>query len=183
MITDCRWRHRNNPCMINLLCRVAKWQSCKVAKWQSGRSQYRNLHFVSILLVLSLSACRSTGIHHHQRQCGGGSGSSSGFCSCVEPIWFALPVHHGAHPEYRTEWWYYTGNLSSEDGQQFGYQLTFFRNALFAYPGATGFHRATNQIYMAHFAVTDGAGGKHHSFERFSRAGDNLAGARKRTPV
>jgi len=43
---------------------------------------------------------------------------------------FVFPTDHGAHPEFKTEWWYYTGNLDAADGRQFGYQLTFFRSAL-----------------------------------------------------
>ena len=53
------------------------------------------------------------------------------------------PRDHGPHPEYATEWWYYTGNLESADGRHFGFQLTFFRSALAstapeAPDGATG---------------------------------------------
>ena len=43
---------------------------------------------------------------------------------------FDFPADHGPHPGFRTEWWYYTGNLTAEDGREFGYQLTFFRSAL-----------------------------------------------------
>ena len=38
-----------------------------------------------------------------------------------------LPADHASHPDYRIEWWYYTGNLDATDGRRFGYQLTFFR--------------------------------------------------------
>jgi predicted secreted hydrolase len=47
-----------------------------------------------------------------------------------EPRPFTFPADHGPHPEFRTEWWYFTGNLTAEDGREFGYQLTFFRSAL-----------------------------------------------------
>jgi hypothetical protein len=43
---------------------------------------------------------------------------------------FQFPRDHGAHPEYKTEWWYYTGHLRAKDGASWGYQLTFFRAAL-----------------------------------------------------
>ena len=44
------------------------------------------------------------------------------------PGWnYQFPRDHENHPEFKTEWWYFTGNLSSADGRHFGYQLTFFR--------------------------------------------------------
>jgi predicted secreted hydrolase len=74
---------------------------------------------------------------------------------------FKFPDDHGPHPDFQTEWWYYTGNLESADGRRFGYQLTFFRRAITppstAAQGATprASDWATNQIYFAHFALTD----------------------------
>lgn len=48
----------------------------------------------------------------------------------VSPRAFTFPRDHGPHPDYRTEWWYFTGNLTTSDGRDLGYQLTFFRSAL-----------------------------------------------------
>ena len=42
----------------------------------------------------------------------------------------SLPADHVSHPDYKIEWWYYTGNLDTQDGRRFGYQLTFFRTSL-----------------------------------------------------
>jgi predicted secreted hydrolase len=53
-----------------------------------------------------------------------------GFARALAPRPFVFPADHGSHPEYRTEWWYYTGNLTARDGRRFGFQLTFFRSAL-----------------------------------------------------
>jgi predicted secreted hydrolase len=53
-----------------------------------------------------------------------------GFARALAPRRFLFPADHGAHPEYRTEWWYYTGNVAARDGRRFGFQLTFFRSAL-----------------------------------------------------
>jgi predicted secreted hydrolase len=53
-----------------------------------------------------------------------------GFARALVPRPFAFPADHGPHPEFRTEWWYYTGNLAARDGRRFGFQLTFFRSAL-----------------------------------------------------
>jgi len=59
-----------------------------------------------------------------------------GFARALAPRPFAFPADHGSHPDYRTEWWYYTGNLAARDGRRFGFQLTFFRTALA--PGPPG---------------------------------------------
>lgn len=99
------------------------------------------------------------------------------FARVYEPIDFVFPRDHGAHPAYRTEWWYYTGNLTDSTGQNYGYQLTFFRSALTPTLPERRSDWATNQIYMAHFAVTDVAADSHESFERFSRGAGGLAGA------
>ncbi len=90
-----------------------------------------------------------------------------------------LPADQGPHPNFQTEWWYYTGNLDAADGRHFGYQLTFFRRALLPQdkvvprPSDWG----TNQVYMAHFALTDVAANSFHAFERLSRGAAGLAGA------
>lgn len=102
-----------------------------------------------------------------------------GFARASGPRPFDFPADFGAHPEYRTEWWYYIGNLETADGRHFGYELTFFRVALLppnqAFPRSSDW--ATNQIYMAHFALTDAVGGEFHAFQRFSRGAVELAGA------
>lgn len=103
-----------------------------------------------------------------------------GFARAFEPRVFSFPGDHGPHPEFATEWWYLTGNLESDDGRRFGYQLTLFRVGL--RPGEAGQDSdwRSNQVYMGHLAVSDIAGGKHHSAERFARAAAGLAGATAR---
>ena len=98
----------------------------------------------------------------------------------VEPgIVLQFPQDHGPHNDYQTEWWYYTGNLRSESDEQFGYQLTFFRRALA--PPSQRVERtsawAADQVYMAHFALTDVAGRKHTAFEKLARGAGGIAGA------
>lgn len=99
------------------------------------------------------------------------------YARAVAPISFQFPRDHGPHPDYRTEWWYYTGNLTGPDEAQVGYQLTFFRTALAPELPARASTLATNQVYMAHFALTDGVRGDHVSFDRYSRGAGDLAGA------
>jgi predicted secreted hydrolase len=98
------------------------------------------------------------------------------FARALEPRAFRLPQDHGPHFEFQTEWWYYTGHLTAADGRRFGFQLTFFRRGLS--PGAPPVGGlATNQVYFAHFAVTDVAAGRHAFAERISRGAAGLAGA------
>ena len=100
----------------------------------------------------------------------------TGFARATAPQDFTFPRDHGPHFDYQTEWWYYTGNLTAETGEHFGFQLTFFRRGLTpGAPAAGGL--STNQIYFAHFALTDPAGGRHQGVERFSRGAAGLAGA------
>ena len=90
---------------------------------------------------------------------------------------FKFPSDHGAHPGFKTEWWYYTGNLHTESGREFGFQFTIFRSAV--RPDTTQGEStwASNDIYMGHFTVTDIKSGKFYASERFSRSGNQLAGA------
>jgi len=101
----------------------------------------------------------------------------SGFKRVQMPREFKFPQDLGPHPEYQTEWWYYTGNLSSKDGRDFGYQLTFFRRALSPFQINRESNWSTNQIYFAHFALSDIESGRFYSSERWSRGALGLAGA------
>ena len=60
----------------------------------------------------------------------GVTGDSTGFARALSPRDFTFPADHGPHTDYQTEWWYYTGNLTSAAGERYGYQLTFFRRGL-----------------------------------------------------
>jgi predicted secreted hydrolase len=103
-----------------------------------------------------------------------------GFARAAGPGPLTFPADHGPHPDYQTEWWYYTGNLQTPDGRRFGYQLTFFRRALV--PPTARMARASNwaadQIHMAHLALANVADGDFRALERFSRGAAGLAGAR-----
>lgn len=108
------------------------------------------------------------------------SGDSAGFAVAdrVRPLHF--PGDQGPHPDFRSEWWYFSGNLQNNAGRRFGFQLTFFRFALSAggdraAPRQTEW--STRQLYMAHFALTDVAGRRFHAYEQFDRAALGLAGA------
>lgn len=116
----------------------------------------------------------------------------AGFARATEPGAIQFPRDRGAHEEYQTEWWYYTGNLATDEGRLFGFQLTFFRRALTPPQEAgdcpqvgdngpagcpTPSNWRANQIYLAHFALSDIAGNRFYQAERFSRGAMGLAGA------
>jgi len=104
---------------------------------------------------------------------------NAGFEHALEPRHLEFPRDHGAHPGFASEWWYATGNLESEDGRHFGYQLTFFRISLL--PAVQRRRRdsswATDEVWMAHFALTDVDADHFHAFDRFQRGALGLAGA------
>jgi predicted secreted hydrolase len=90
---------------------------------------------------------------------------------------WSFPRDHGAHPEYRTEWWYFTGILAAADGRRFGYQLTFFRQGIVPVAADPGDPWSVRDVYLAHFTLTDVREGSFRFGERVSRAGPGLAGA------
>lgn len=102
---------------------------------------------------------------------------SSRFEQATEIRAFSFPQDFGPHPDYQTEWWYYTGNLQSDAGRRFGYQLTIFRQAVDHKPPQGESKWRSRQIYFAHFAVTDIKNKQFYSYERFSRGALELAGA------
>lgn len=106
-----------------------------------------------------------------------GGDNAAGFARATASRAFRFPDDHGPHPEYRHEWWYFTGNLRGPGDRRFGYQLTFFRFALSPDSPVRGSRWGTNQAYMAHFAFTDVQGNRFHHFERTGRGALGLAGA------
>ncbi len=107
-----------------------------------------------------------------------GGTAAEGYSQALEPRQFLFPQDHGPHPEFRNEWWYFTGNLEDASAHRFGFQLVFFRNALSPDPVAVDSGWRSNQAWMAHLALTDVAGQQFHAFEQFSRGAKGLAGAR-----
>lgn len=116
--------------------------------------------------------------------------ATSGFERAYEVRQFHFPADHGAHPAYRNEWWYFTGNLTTDENRHFGYQVTLFRTALT--PIDATMRESENasgkipepesawtmrNIWMAHAALTDVASGEHYAVQRLSRSGPGLAGA------
>ncbi len=107
---------------------------------------------------------------------------SSPYLAVSGPCNLVFPRDHSPHPGYRTEWWYYTGNLRSDDGEPFGFQLTFFRSQVSppgseqSWPESASAWR-TQQIYLAHLAVSDISRQRFHHDERVARGALGMAGA------
>jgi predicted secreted hydrolase len=87
---------------------------------------------------------------------------------------YEFPRDHFNHPGYRTEWWYYTGNLISTDGGRYGFELTFFRQSMSA--AASGSPWQVGDLYMAHLALSDISRQNFYHDERLNRAGPGIAG-------
>lgn len=109
----------------------------------------------------------------------GGNGDHFKKAMPGQPI--QLPADHGAHPDYRSEWWYLTGNLKDEQGRAYGLQWTLFRQGVSRRGMASSITTdnlwLTPQLWLAQFAITNLASGKHLQDERTSRQGPGLAGA------
>jgi predicted secreted hydrolase len=142
----------------------------------------------AIVLLVLLAACQpaspptggraiesappSTGLRYL------GGPADSRFARVSAPRELSFPRDHASHDEFKSEWWYFTGNLDSADGRHFGFELTFFRLALAtasAEPRASAW--ATSQVWMANFTITDVRGGRFLTAERFARGAMGLAGA------
>ena len=105
-----------------------------------------------------------------------GNSDTSGYTRANRPREFEFPKDHGAHQDFKTEWWYFTGNLTTSSDQRFGYQFTIFRSALTPTEISYSDAWATNQIFMGHFAISDIDNNTFHFFERFTRGNNRLAG-------
>jgi len=94
---------------------------------------------------------------------------------------YSFPRDHFNHPDFQTEWWYYTGNLRSADGRRLGYELTFFRQGVDrkANPAPTAAASVwdVEDVWLAHLALSDLGSGTFLHTERLNRAGAGIAGA------
>jgi len=101
------------------------------------------------------------------------------FLTALPGYHYQFPADHFNHPAFQTEWWYYTGNLHDSSGHRYGFELTFFRQALQLPQSAaesTGPVWRPDQIYLAHLALTDIDAHTFYHTERLNRAGPGIAG-------
>jgi predicted secreted hydrolase len=105
-----------------------------------------------------------------------GEQKTEGYTKALDSRAFIFPEDHGAHQDFKNEWWYFTGNLSSITGQQFGYQFTLFRTAISPEISDSESPWNSNQVYLAHIALSDISNGRFYFDEQFSRPALNIAG-------
>lgn len=96
---------------------------------------------------------------------------------------FSFPRDHGPHRDFRTEWWYFSGHLTTPALRWFGFQLTLFRFELARRRPVSPSAWRTPTVLLGHFAVTDIAGRRFHAFERMSRALPGIAGVADAPPA
>src|SRR5260370_4822899 len=98
------------------------------------------------------------------------------FKAAIPGYRFEFPRDYFSHPDFQTEWWYYTGNLQTAEGRRFGFELTFFREGVSRNP-ANNSSWDVRDLYLAHFAVSDLIGKQFFHAERSNRSGPGIAGA------
>jgi predicted secreted hydrolase len=108
---------------------------------------------------------------------GKGEGDSFTYQLALPGRKLAFPADHYSHPDYKIEWWYYTGHLESENGRRYGYQVTFFRFGMRDRQRDLKEEPIFTDLYMAHFALSDIAANKFRFRERINRGYKDKAGA------
>jgi predicted secreted hydrolase len=89
---------------------------------------------------------------------------------------YQFPRDHFAHQDFRTEWWYYTGNVTGPGGERYGFELVFFRQGE-PHDAQDKSAWAVHDLYLAHAALTDARGKRFLYAERLNREGPGIAGA------
>ena len=133
------------------------------ATWQSPRP--RSFPLAIGLLLCTLGMAATVGLPQERQ-----------FRLALPGYQFKFPRDHFSHPEFQTEWWYYSGNVSTADGRPFGFELAFFREGVAnSYPNPSRWR--IEHLYLAHLAVTDIRKGAFRYRQRMHRGALGLAGA------
>jgi predicted secreted hydrolase len=106
---------------------------------------------------------------------------ASEYREAIGPRDWSFPADHGRHEGFKTEWWYFTGNLRDATGREFGYQLTFFRTAFAPQATTRPSPWAMTDLYFAHAAISDLSGRKFLYKDRLERGRPGLAWASDKT--
>jgi predicted secreted hydrolase len=137
----------------------------KVPRPRGSRPRHGRRGEIGLLAILTLAAVAA-----------GPAPMRDGYRLAVPPWRFEFPRDHAAHPEFRTEWWYYTGHLEG-GGRSFGYELTFFRVGLDRRREASRSAWAPHTLHFAHLALTDPDRGTFAFHEASGRPALGMAGA------
>jgi predicted secreted hydrolase len=103
-------------------------------------------------------------------------GAAGQYKTALPGYQYRFPRDHFNHPDYQTEWWYYTGNLKAADGHRFGFELTFFRQGVNRDEPKASSPWDVQDLYFAHLALSDLDGGEFFHAERVNRKGPGIAG-------
>ena len=101
----------------------------------------------------------------------------AGYRQAVPGYRFEFPRDHFDHPEFQTEWWYYTGNVHDSNGHRYGFELVFFREAKRRGASDNASAWRADDLYLSHLALTDIDGRRFLYRKRLNRAGPGVAGA------
>ena len=136
-------------------------------------------HFKAILLCACVSLFLILTLSRPGRGQGEGQQLVAGFTYqlALPGRRLSFPADHYSHPDFKTEWWYYTGHLQTESGKRYGYQVTFFRFGVRDRQKDLKEKPLFTELYMAHFALSDIAAKKFHYRERINRGYGDKAGA------
>jgi len=149
-----------------------------------GRSRCFDMLLIAILALVC--GCDAPGSSSSEPRMGGSrlgvflgkDDASTVYAQADQPTAFVFPDEHRQHPDFRSEWWYLTMTLATEEGSEFGTQFTVFRQALKP-AGPAGLRSDDwdlDQVFLGHLAITDVAAGTHEHEERLSRQHPDLAG-------
>jgi predicted secreted hydrolase len=141
-----------------LIMAIVFYQACYLEGWESP---IRTIRWISLVVTLAVLA----------------SPADFPYRPALPGYRYAFPRDYFEHPDFRTEWWYYTGNLGSAEGKRFGFELVFFRQGQRREPVDNRSVWRVDDVYLAHLALTDIDGGKFYPQERLNRAGPGVAGA------
>src|ERR1700693_3598989 len=102
--------------------------------------------------------------------------AATGYRQALPGYHYQFPRDHFDHAEFKTEWWYYTGNMRAVDGRHFGFEMVFFREARNRGEVDNPSAWRIDDLYLAHLALTDIDGRKFRYYQRLNRAGPGIAG-------
>jgi len=89
---------------------------------------------------------------------------------------YSFPRDHFEHADFRTEWWYYTGNLRDTAGKRFGFELVFFRQGERRGPAVNRSTWRIDDLYLAHLALTDIDGKRFYNYRRLNYCARHYGG-------
>jgi predicted secreted hydrolase len=136
--------------------------------------------FRTLPMLLSLLSLTGAAVAVNQHQ-NANTAITTEFSKAIEPRSWSFPRDHGRHDGFKTEWWYFTGNLRDPTGRPFGYQLTFFRTAYAPTATSRPSPWGMNDLYFAHAAISDLSGKSFVFKDRLQRGRHGLAMASDQT--